>query len=73
MSFSGILQRRMKPLKYAIDDEGYNKSHEDLLTSDGGKEEEDKESHSKYEFTSQSSGEEDVTLGNDVRPQLDFL
>ena len=72
MSFSGILQRRMKPLKHAIDDEGYMKSHEDLLTSDGGKEE-DKENHSKYDFTSQSSGEEDVTLGNDVRPQLDFL
>lgn len=62
----------MKPLKYAIDDEGYIKSHEDLLTSDGG-EEEDKESHSNHEFTFQSSGEEDVTLGNDVRPQLDFL
>lgn len=62
----------MKPLKYAIEDEGYIKSHEDFLTSDGG-EEEDKESYSKYELTFQSSGEEDVTLGNDVRPQLDFL
>lgn len=62
----------MKPLKYAIDDEGHIKSHEDLLTSDGG-EEEDKERHPIYEFTFQSTGEGDVTLGNDVRPHLDFL
>lgn len=69
MSSSGILQRRMKPLKYAIEDEGYVKSHEQLLGSDGG-EEEDKESYSKHESTFQCSGEEE---GNDVRPQLDFL
>lgn len=62
----------MKPLKYAIEDEGYIKSHENPLTLDGG-EEEEKESHSKYVFTFQSSGEENVTLGNDVRPQLHFL
>lgn len=61
----------MKPLKYAIEDEGYIESYKNLLPSDG--EEQDKESHSKYEFTFQSSGEEDVTLGNDVSPQLDFL
>lgn len=62
----------MKPLKYAIEDEGCVKSHEQLLSSDRG-EEDDKESYSKYEPTFQSSGEEDVTPGNDVRPQLDFL
>lgn len=69
MSSSGILQRRMKPLKYAIEDEGYVKSHEQSLGSDGS-EEADKESYSKYESTFQSSGEEE---GNDVRPQLDSL
>lgn len=62
----------MKPLKYAIEDEISVKSYEQLLSSDGG-EDDDKESYSKYESTFQSSGEEDVTLGNDVRQQLDFL
>lgn len=61
----------MKPLKYASDDDVYTKLHESLLISDVG-DGEDKETHSKYVSTIQSSGEEDVTLGNDVRPQLDF-
>lgn len=72
MSFSEILQRRMKPLKYASDEEVNSKLRRGLSNSDGGHEE-DKVSPSKYEITSQSSGEEDVTLGNDVRPQLKFL
>lgn len=72
MSFSEILQRRMKPLKYASDDEVYTKLRRGLSNSDGGHEE-DKESPSNYQITFQSSGEEDVTLGNDVRPQLNFL
>lgn len=62
----------MKPLKYAIEEEGYIKSHEQLLSSDGG-EEEFKESYSQNESIFQSSGEKDVTLGNDVSLQLDFL
>lgn len=61
----------MKALKHTIEDEGYIESHKNLLLSDG--EEQDKESHSKYESTFQSSGEEDVTQGNDVSPQMDFL
>lgn len=72
MSFSEILQRRMKPLKYTGDDDVYTKLHEGLVTSDGG-DDEDEESHSKYEITFQSSGEEDVTLGNDVRSRLVLL
>ena len=72
MSFSQILQRRMKPLKYTGDDDVYTKLHEGLLTSDGG-DDEDEEIHSKYKIPFQSNGEKDVTLGNDVRSQLVLL
>lgn len=62
----------MKPLKYASDDELYTKLHEGLLLSDAG-DEADKESHSESEFTSQSSGEDNITLSNNVRPQSEFF
>lgn len=62
----------MKPLKYASDDEVSIKSPQNTLTSDDGDEGEE-ESHPKYEFAFQSSGEESASLGNDVRPQSHFL
>lgn len=73
MSFSRILQRRMKPLKYASDSEESIISPEDLHTSDVGDQGGDKESHPKDEFVFQSSGEEEATLGNDVSPESIFL
>lgn len=73
MSFSRILQRRTKPLKYASDYEESIISQEDLHTPDVGDEGGDKESHPKDEFQFQSSGEEEATLGNDVSPESNFL
>lgn len=65
----------MKPLKYASDDDGSKdiKSQQDLLTSNDSDEGGDKECHIKDELASQSSGEEDITLDIDVRPESNFL
>ena len=73
MSFSRILQRRMKPLKYASDYEDSIISQEDLHTSDVGDLGGDKKSYPKDETVFQSSGEEEATLGNDVSPESIFL
>lgn len=73
MSFSRILQRRMKPLKHASDYEESIISQEDLNNSDIGDQGGDKKSHPNDEFVFQSSGEEEATLGNDVSPESILL
>lgn len=74
MSFSRILQRRMRPLKYASDNDESKDvySQQDLLTSDDRDKGGDKESHPQDESAFQSSREEDTSPGIDVRPESNF-